>query len=777
MQTNINTYGTKTSWDTVEILIVGAGTMGASLTQAYAQAGFEVGVIDVDESVLQTAQQKIDHELARAAQGGIFTSEQVTDIKARILPTTRYEIACSGKKLALVIETATENIEIKKKIFKTLDQLCHPGVVLASNSSSLDVNILAGVTQRPHQVVWMHYFYLPHKNRGGEFAGTDTASEESIAVAAKYMKLGGKVATPILSSRKGGAADIIFVALLLEATRMVSEGLPKSAIEAGARQAFSMPIGFLGLMDATGIPIGYFTMCIFSDSSRDDDPLFAVYRDFFQPTAQYKELTESFMAASDKKTVTWLRPEDLAEKPDEQLVKQLKERFQAVGFMTASEIVNAQVIALEEVDPLCKNAFLWRQGPFALMNQVGMSEVIRMVTEREQLAKKQGHHFPLPKLLVNQAEKGEPWKLRTSSVLYQTELEGSVARVTLCNPQNANALDSEVFSDLKDAFNRADGDDQVKVVLFDTAPIKTFIAGANVPGFIKNIEAGKHETIKEETAAWQQILCHEILGKEKPRIAIVDGSALGGGVETAMAFADDPNSLVLITDRTTYTLPETRLGIYPGMRGTCLLPKLVYQHTQDAELAVAISRYYILAGGTPTTSPRIIKYLGLADCLVAAKDRDVTAQMIAAAIIKNAGRCLNKEQLNRLDFPQVDDQLTLEEKEEIRLMRDLFLQEDLIPALYATGLGWRDTNLIGDQSALVQRIARRVALNSPHAVQVANQLIGLAMKGVLAGETIDEIATAELDHLVPTFKHHDALAGLTALMQRTFPAWERAFPF
>ncbi|MGB2843654.1 MAG: 3-hydroxyacyl-CoA dehydrogenase NAD-binding domain-containing protein, partial [Candidatus Aminicenantaceae bacterium] len=72
---------------------------------------------------------------------------------------------------------------------------------LASNSSSLDINILARETKRPDKVVWMHYFYPPHKNRAAEYAGTDNASPESIKTAARYMKLAKKIVTPILSSR------------------------------------------------------------------------------------------------------------------------------------------------------------------------------------------------------------------------------------------------------------------------------------------------------------------------------------------------------------------------------------------------------------------------------------------------------------------------------------------------------------------------------------------------------------------------------------------------
>jgi len=400
------------TWNDVEILVVGAGTMGASLTQAYAQRGFNIGFIDISEKILESAFDTINRELEIALQREIFSDSQIQDIKARILATISYEEACQGKNLKLVLETATEDIEIKKRIFKKLDKLCAPNVVLASNSSSLDIDILARETKRPDKVVWMHYFYPPHKNRAAEYAGTDNASPESIKTAARYMKLAKKIATPILSSRKGGAADVIFVSLLLEAARLVDEGFDIPSIEAAGKKAFNMPVGFLGLMDITGIPLGINTMYSFSDSSDPDDPFYKVYSNFFTPPDSYNKIMEEYVKAEDKSSVKWiLEQEAKKEAKDFMLVDALKNRFLAVGFMTAAEVVEAGVIKMEEVDKLCQNAFLWKEGPFAIMNKIGIREVMKIVTERMELSHRKGINFPIPRLLISQSQKNEPWYL------------------------------------------------------------------------------------------------------------------------------------------------------------------------------------------------------------------------------------------------------------------------------------------------------------------------------------------------------------------------------
>jgi enoyl-CoA hydratase/carnithine racemase len=331
---------------------------------------------------------------------------------------------------------------------------------------------------------------------------------------------------------------------------------------------------------------------------------------------------------------------------------------------------------------------------------------------------------------------------------------------------------------MKAAFERAHQQKDVQVFLFDSAPIKTFIAGANVPAFVENVKKGRFKEIRDDTARWQDILFHMVTGSGKPNVAIVDGATFGGGVEVALAFAQDPDSVVVITDRTSFALPETRLGIYPGLRGTLILPRLIYEATGDAELAVAVSRYYILAGGTATSSPRLIRYLGLADFLVPARKRDETADVLARAIIDNEGRPLDKDQLSSLGIEELPLDLTFDEKEELRLVKDLFIQKDPVATLYAYGRGFNEVVFSGDDKVWAERIARRVANNSPHAVGVADQLINRGFAGFLKGESIEELAKWELDYyFVPVFEHPDALEGMTAMVERRFPEFNRLFPF
>jgi len=750
--------------------------MGASLAQNYAQNGFTVGLLDVSDEILQRGFATIDREL-EAAKGKIFSPDDIALIRNRIIGTTRYPEACSGTNLKLIIEAATERVDIKKDIFKCLDELAAPHVVFASNSSSLDVNILANVTRRPDQVVWMHYFYLPHKNRAAEYAGTDTTSEESKNVARKYLKLGGKIPTFIRGSRKGGVADIIFVALLLEATRMAEEGFDVPSIETAGKQAYGIPVGFLELMDVTGLPVGLYSMRSFSDSSNPDDPLYKVYGNFFTPRQNYIDLLAEYDKASDKSSVRWLAKQDLEfENRNPKLIDSLSDRFLSIGFLTATECVDAGLITIEDLELLTQNAFLWQKGPFTLMKEIGTKKVKEVVHKRAQIAKAQGQDFPLCRLLRDIMDEREPVSFCIRRVSTDIEHDGAIRRITLSNPRAANAMDNMIFEELKRQFGDANEDESCKVIIFDTAPIKTFIAGAHVPSFIEKIKAKDFAAIVRDTREWQNVIFHYMTGTDKPKIAIVDGQAFGGGVEVACAFAHDPNSVVLVTNRTSFALPETRLGIYPGLRGTLTLPQLIYRKTQDAEFSLALARYLILAG-IATSSPQMIYHVGCADIIVPQHRRDDAADLIAEAILKNNGTSISHKRLCKLPFPQLNTNISLDETRQLQIVKEIFTQSDLLPTLYAQARGHLALFYSGEMRKTAERIVSRVASNSPNAVWIADHLISRGFEGFLDGVDNDTLAEFEIEHcLTSVFEHPDALIGLEAMVHGKLPEFRRRYP-
>lgn len=403
----------RADWDEVEVLIVGSGLMGATIIQAYAQNGISVGLIGRRQESLGRALKFIHGELEEAVVKGIFSKPQADEIKTRIRGGTDLEAGCRAKNLRLIIESASEDLAAKSEILRKLDGLCPAHVVLASNTSCLDAEVLAAATLRPERVVWMHFFFPAHKNRAAEFAPTARTSAESLQAAARYMKAAGKDAVALLRYRKGGAANVIFVALLLEAARMMDEGYSVFVIEDAGKLAFGMPIGFINLMASVGFNLASSCLASFSDSSQPDHPFHRVYDNFYSPAPSLRQKLAKLRASGKDVLLQFLASAGGAERTTDLMVLDyLRRRFLAVAFMTAGEVVEAGIIKVEDVDKLCQVAFLWAEGPFALMNKVGIDTALRMVTERMEFSHRQEINFPVPRLLIEKAQTNEPWRTR-----------------------------------------------------------------------------------------------------------------------------------------------------------------------------------------------------------------------------------------------------------------------------------------------------------------------------------------------------------------------------
>jgi 3-hydroxyacyl-CoA dehydrogenase len=219
---------------------------------------------------------------------------------------------------------------------------------------------------------------------------------------------------PLLKQRKGGGLNLIHVALLLEATRMIDDGMDIPNIEEAAKKAFGMTRGFLSAMDEAGIKEACAAMESLSDDSDPEDPFIQFYHNFFTPAESCREKVAEYERAEDKEAIRWINEEDARrEASDFMLVDALAKRFQAVSFITAAELVESEVLDLQDVDRMCREAFGWKEGPFAMMNRLGIGKAMEMVTEKMYLSHRQEINFPIPRLMIQQARKEQPWPLNS----------------------------------------------------------------------------------------------------------------------------------------------------------------------------------------------------------------------------------------------------------------------------------------------------------------------------------------------------------------------------
>ncbi|HEY5408893.1 MAG TPA: 3-hydroxyacyl-CoA dehydrogenase NAD-binding domain-containing protein, partial [Ginsengibacter sp.] len=137
------------------VSVIGAGTMGNGITHVFAQNGFKVNLVDISQPQLNKALDQIEKNLTRQIDKGLLSEE----IKKQTLKniTTYTSIADGINKSDLIVEAATENVDLKLKIFKQLDEAAPSKCILATNTSSISITKIASVTKRPHQVIGMHF--------------------------------------------------------------------------------------------------------------------------------------------------------------------------------------------------------------------------------------------------------------------------------------------------------------------------------------------------------------------------------------------------------------------------------------------------------------------------------------------------------------------------------------------------------------------------------------------------------------------------------------------
>ena len=150
------------------IAVIGAGTMGNGIAHVFAQKGFKVQLIDAQANALEKAIATIEKNLDRQISKQIISAEDKANTLANIQTSTSIELGVANADL--VIEAATENSDIKKKIFASLDAYAKPDCILATNTSSISIGQLAAVTKRPSLVIGMHFMNpVPHYEIGRNY--------------------------------------------------------------------------------------------------------------------------------------------------------------------------------------------------------------------------------------------------------------------------------------------------------------------------------------------------------------------------------------------------------------------------------------------------------------------------------------------------------------------------------------------------------------------------------------------------------------------------------
>jgi 3-hydroxyacyl-CoA dehydrogenase len=249
--------------------IIGSGTMGGGIAMAFANADIAVVLIDLDQAALDRGLAMIRRNYETSVKRGKLTPADVDRRMGLIQGSTRYADLATAD---LAIEAVFEDMDLKQRVFAALDQVLKPGAILATNTSTLDINLIAAATRRPQDVVGLHFFSPANVMRLLEIVRTDTTGNDVIASAFALAKRLGKVG--VLSKVCFGfIGNRMMDPYAREAERLVLEGARPAQVDA-ALEEFGMAMGILAVFDMAGVDVGVRARRAHPDRQPADDPTF-----------------------------------------------------------------------------------------------------------------------------------------------------------------------------------------------------------------------------------------------------------------------------------------------------------------------------------------------------------------------------------------------------------------------------------------------------------------------------------------------------------------------
>lgn len=250
----------------MKISVIGSGTMGNGIAHIFAQFGYDVNLIDLNDEILAGARSRIEKNMGRQLKKEVISEQQMQDALARISTSTELKVAADS---ALVIEAASENQQVKESIFKQLDEICQADTILATNTSSISITELAAKTQRPDKVIGMHFMNPVPMMELVEIIRGLATSDETYAQIEKLSQSLEK--TPVeVNDFPGFVSNRILMPMINEAIYTVMEGVAEvGAIDTVMKLGMNHPMGPLTLADFIGLDVCLNIMNVLYDGLGD----------------------------------------------------------------------------------------------------------------------------------------------------------------------------------------------------------------------------------------------------------------------------------------------------------------------------------------------------------------------------------------------------------------------------------------------------------------------------------------------------------------------------
>jgi 3-hydroxybutyryl-CoA dehydrogenase len=235
------------------LAVIGAGLMGSGIAQVAAQAGWQVVLRDLDDTATRRGLDGIRTSLEKFAAKGTLEAADVDAALGRITPTTDLDASADAD---IVVEAVFERLDVKHEVFRSLDKLCRPDAVLATNTSAIPVTQIAAVTQRPEAVVGTHFFSPVPMMKLCELVRGYKTSDETLSRARTFAEGIGKTVVVVNRDIAGFVTTRLIAALVIEAVRLVESGvISPEDLDTACKLGFGHAMGPLATTDLTGVDV------------------------------------------------------------------------------------------------------------------------------------------------------------------------------------------------------------------------------------------------------------------------------------------------------------------------------------------------------------------------------------------------------------------------------------------------------------------------------------------------------------------------------------------
>lgn len=534
------------------VTVYGAGTMGHGIAEVCALAGYNVTLVDIKDEILQKAIEKVGWSLKKLEKKGQIKSSE--EVLARIKTTTEVEEA--AKTADYIIEAVVEKFDIKTDLFKRIDAVAKPECIIATNTSTLPISKLAAATNRPDKFIGLHFFNPPTLIRFVEIIRGDKTSDETVKVTKNFAKSIGMDYVEVKKDVPGFLVNRINLRVWIEGARLAEEGLDIEAIDACARYRLGMPMGLFEVMDFSGIDVIYYAGKAMKEMGFEFVES-KLIEEKFKAGKLGMKTGEGFYKYP--KPGAYFRPR--IRKSKAYSVNPVKLMSPAIN--EAAWLIRNGVASKEDVEKAMKLGMNYSIGILEMADNFGIDRVVEALKARKE-ERGYDEYNPDP-LLLEMVEKNElgkktgkgffTWKYEKEEfgrVLY--EKRHDIAWIILNRPDKLNALDTNLWTGIYKAIDKAEKDTDVKAIIL-TGSGRAFSAGDDIAEMFSWKGMADARDFFEKIAL---PTVEKIMYSEKPIIAAVNGLAFGGGMELCLLC-----DIVVASEGARFAVPEALIGALP----------------------------------------------------------------------------------------------------------------------------------------------------------------------------------------------------------------------